>query len=235
MNEIISRKEAKALGLLHYRSGRPCVNGHDAIRRTTTGSCTQCGAEFRANNKDAIREKKRLEYLANQEKIKERSRQWSKDHPDEKKKRDREHHWANRDRILPQKRDYYQNNKDFLSISKKKWIKNNPDAVKAIKNKWVRANPEKHAEITRNRKARIRGAGGKHTKEDIKYLLEKQKHKCANCKKSVKKERHIDHIMPIVLGGSNDKKNLQILCPSCNLKKNRKHPITWAQENGRLL
>jgi len=41
--------------------------------------------------------------------------------------------------------------------------------------------------------------------------------------------------MPLSRGGSNDKYNLQLLCPTCNLKKSAKDPIDFAQENGNLL
>jgi 5-methylcytosine-specific restriction endonuclease McrA len=41
--------------------------------------------------------------------------------------------------------------------------------------------------------------------------------------------------MPLARGGSNDRLNLQCLCPQCNLSKNAKDPIAWAREQGRLL
>jgi 5-methylcytosine-specific restriction endonuclease McrA len=41
--------------------------------------------------------------------------------------------------------------------------------------------------------------------------------------------------MPLARGGTNHRRNIQILCPSCNLRKGWKHPIDFAQEMGRLL
>lgn len=35
---------------------------------------------------------------------------------------------------------------------------------------------------------------------------------------------HIDHIIPISFGGTNDITNLQIICPSCNRKKKESLP-----------
>jgi hypothetical protein len=45
----------------------------------------------------------------------------------------------------------------------------------------------------------------------------------------------LDHMMPIDLGGLHADENLQLLCPTCNLRKYNKDPIAWANENGRLL
>ena len=104
---------------------------------------------------------------------------------------------------------------------------------------WVSKNPGKRRETLRKSGAKRRsqklGAGGEYSSEEIAELLARQKRKCANCKKSIAKKFHADHIMPLALGGWNGIRNIQLLCPPCNLKKWAKHPIDWAQENGRLL
>lgn len=100
---------------------------------------------------------------------------------------------------------------------------------------WAKKNPDKIAEYRRNRRAKIAQAEGFHTKDDVFAILERQKWKCVECKKSLKKSYHVDHIMPIALGGSNWPKNLQCLCQLCNNRKHAKHPVDWAKENGRLL
>ena len=40
--EIISRKDAKAKGLIHYFTGKPCLHGHLAKRLTRSTDCTEC-------------------------------------------------------------------------------------------------------------------------------------------------------------------------------------------------
>lgn len=89
----------------------------------------------------------------------------------------------------------------------------------------------------RTRRARKSGLNGTHTKADIDEILRRQKYKCAECGASVKKRanRHVDHVMPLALGGSNDKSNLQVLCPPCNLSKSSRHPLDFARSKGRLL
>ena len=70
-------------------------------------------------------------------------------------------------------------------------------------------------------------SGGKHTAADIMELRTLQNHRCARCKVDVQHGFHVDHIMPLALGGSNTKENLQILCQKCNLSKGAKHPDIW--------
>ena len=61
-----------------------------------------------------------------------------------------------------------------------------------------------------------------------KQLLDKQSGKCNGCQKVLTRGFHIDHIMPVSLGGSNDHLNLQLLCPCCNLRKGAQHPNRWS-------
>lgn len=62
-----------------------------------------------------------------------------------------------------------------------------------------------------------------------------QKWLCAICKKSIKKNFHADHIMPLYLGGKHEVGNIQLLCPTCNLRKSKKDPIVFMQSMGFLL
>ncbi len=53
-----------------------------------------------------------------------------------------------------------------------------------------------------------------------KSIYEKQKNKCAHCKKEFPfNQMHADHIKPWSLGGKTIPENCQILCQSCNAKK----------------
>lgn len=113
---------------------------------------------------------------------------------------------------------YYQKNREKEIVRATRYAHQNPDIVKKIKEKRSRVQ-------------------GKHTLEDRERLLRVQKYKCNNCKCCIKERssRHLDHIMPISKGGSNNADNLQWLCKQCNMSKKDKHPIDWAQQNGRLL
>ena len=63
-------------------------------------------------------------------------------------------------------------------------------------------------------------------------LFDSQLGRCANpyCGVSLKDGCHVDHIMPVALGGDNDLRNLQFLCPDCNFRKNKLHPEDWERQ-----
>lgn len=115
--------------------------------------------------------------------------------------------------------------------TKKAYDIKNPEQKKLRKKKWVQNNPE----YMKLQKHRRRGAGGFFTKKDIDFLMLSQKSKCVVCFTSLLKSKHIDHILPIALGGTNDPSNLQLLCPKCNRQKSAKHPVDFMQEKGFLL
>lgn len=119
---------------------------------------------------------------------------------------------------------------------------NNPELYDLLlekgreKNKLNYANnKEAYSAAWHRRRARIIGNGGIHTKEDISNLLLSQKYKCAVCLASIKVKKHIDHIIPLSNGGTNDKSNIQLLCPPCNIRKKDKDPIEFMQSQGFLL
>jgi 5-methylcytosine-specific restriction endonuclease McrA len=87
----------------------------------------------------------------------------------------------------------------------------------------------------RNNKAKRKKAVGRHTVGDIVKILKRQDGRCVYCKTDIKKRYHVDHIIPLTRGGTNWPDNLQLLCPSCNLRKSSKKPELFANEMGLLL
>ena len=66
-------------------------------------------------------------------------------------------------------------------------------------------------------------------------LRESQGDKCIYCQKSLGRAKvHLDHIMPLALGGLHDDANLQVICSFCNGSKGAKHPIEFARSLGML-
>lgn len=92
---------------------------------------------------------------------------------------------------------------------------------------------EEHAAYERNRRARKLGNGGTHTAADVRAQYDRQRGRCYWCGVKVAwRKKHVDHVMPVILGGSNGPENLVIACPTCNLSKGGMHPMDFC---GRLL
>ena len=115
------------------------------------------------------------------------------------------------------------------------YYRNNADMRTASTRRWRAENPEKARASDRNKKAIRKGAEGTHTQADIERIYSAQKGKCAHCKVKIKSGYHVDHIKPLSRGGSNWPRNLQLLCPACNMRKHATDPVVFAQREGMLL
>lgn len=113
----------------------------------------------------------------------------------------------------------------------------NADKYRASTQRWqaTREGKAVKARLQRERRARIRGAGGKHTAQDLTDILNAQAGRCAYCRSDVRMAYEVDHIVALAKGGTNDRKNIQILCPPCNRRKRTKDPARFAREMGMLI
>lgn len=107
------------------------------------------------------------------------------------------------------------------------WRLANPGRAASLLRVWKRRNPEKV-------KAAKRLRGSKNASRRA-WLMKVQRGRCAICRQRLGKETHIDHVIPLKLGGSNRRSNLQLTCPSCNMSKGARHPLDHARSLGRLL
>lgn len=96
--------------------------------------------------------------------------------------------------------------------------KNREKCVSAVKASRV-ANPDLYRALKANRRALEKNTEGVFSKLDIEYIKGCQKNKCAACKSLLNNKYHVDHIIALSKGGTNWPRNLQILCPTCNVRK----------------
>jgi len=191
-------------------------------------SCRECKAaycaDYRAANIDKKKASEAAYRSANREKMRASSAAWRASNPSKSKACDAAYRYANAEKT-----------KERTAA----WRNANKEEVIAYREKYKAVNKDRFIVYCRNRIARKRNAEGSHTAADIRSIFERQHGICANCEtiliRSGNKKYHVDHIMPLALGGSNWPDNLQCLCKKCNLSKGAKHPVEWAAENGRLI
>lgn len=178
---------------------------HSCSRDGLESSCKKCGKDYRIKNAIAIKT-----YSAN-------------------------YRAKNTEKIAAIQNKYRSENPEKIKIANEKHRNANKDKTAARSAAWEKANPEARRINKLNRRAKERAAGGKLSKDIAKRLFKLQRGKCPCCKKSLGDNYHRDHKMPLALGGANEDWNIQLLCPSCNLSKQAKHPIEFMQSRGFLI
>jgi 5-methylcytosine-specific restriction endonuclease McrA len=134
---------------------------------------------------------------------------------------------------------YRENNKDKVKARKAAYRNNNKELIK-IKDaiygaKYHKSHPWA-VRIRVNRRRVLKDInGGILSKNIIPKLFKLQKGLCPCCKESLSNAYHLDHIIPLYLGGTNSDDNVQLLRATCNLQKGIKHPIDFMQGRGFLL
>ena len=127
-------------------------------------------------------------------------------------------------------------NKERIAKIDAAWYMANKERRAEYLRAWVKRNSSAKTAYAQKRRAAKQRSSGRLSKDIVSRLLILQRGCCANCRVSFKKVKfHLDHKVALSKGGSNTDDNVQLLCAPCNLRKKAKDPITWAQENGRLL
>jgi 5-methylcytosine-specific restriction endonuclease McrA len=114
-----------------------------------------------------------------------------------------------------------------------KWARKNPESRRASAAAWRAANPEARRIHQQNRRARA--AGGRLSKGLAQKLFRLQRGKCPCCRQPLHDDYHLDHIIPLALGGANSDDNMQLLRGLCNQQKKAKHPVDFMRSRGFLL
>ncbi len=215
---------AKSNGETTYFTGAPCRSGHIAQRVVASRMCVICARaktrKWVGENPEHVADYKKRYTDENRAAIYVVMGEWRAKNPD---------------RVKRSKAADYARHKVERLASMKRWRVANLDKVRESHARKVAAFPDKYRAYRRNYKVRKRNAPGSHTGDDIVALLKAQSGKCAYCRVKLGRKYHVDHILALSKGGSNDRVNLQILCAPCNQSKSAKDPIVFAQSLGMLL
>ena len=212
-------------------------------------TCTKCGRELaattqffgvhrqgrdglRAECKDCRSVSGRRYYAEHREHVLERQRAYQEEHPDEVRAAKAA---AARARYAMHPEDARQYQAEWRAAHLEqahaavaRWDSTHADERRAYSRSRRALCPEAHAAAQRNRRARERSATGTHTHNDVKEQYERQHGRCYWCGVAVGDSYHVDHVMPLSLGGSNGPENLVIACAPCNRAKNASHPMDFA-------
>ena len=232
---------------------RPCVKC-GSTERSSAGRCKAC-----QKSRDAARR------ALNPEKLNEASANWRKNNPEKAKAGVKAWRLENPEKQKAINAAYRKRWPEKISAKSSEWAKKKPERHRANGNAWAKANPEKvrarsaawdmanperkkknsanwtkaNPELKRiyrhTRRAREMESEGVLTKGLSKKLFALQRGMCPCCKQPLGDDFHLDHKMPLALGGPNTDDNMQLLRAKCNRQKNKQDPIEFMQQRGFLL
>lgn len=216
--------------------------------------CKQCEiARSRAWNvahSERVKVNNAAWYAANTERAKATNADWCAANSDRAKATQIAWRAANPDRVKALGAAWYAANMDKSKAANAAWREANAERAKANTAAWRAANLDKFKTMSsawrvsnpdaarihhQNRRARKKQAEGKLSKGLKSKLFVQQKGMCPCCKQPLGDDFHMDHVMPLALGGSNTDDNMQLLRKKCNLEKHASHPIDFMQSKGFLL
>ena len=143
------------------------------------------------------------------------------------------------------RKSYYYEQGGYEKITE--WRKSNPERVAKIKREARLRNIDAFKERDRRRRKRdplatkirdarlnsLRRAAGELHRNDIHYVMDHWQSKCAYCGHECHgTHQQLEHILPIVSGGTNALSNLTIACKHCNSSKSDKEVFTWWKNSG---
>jgi hypothetical protein len=122
---------------------------------------------------------------------------------------------------LARRRRHYVKNRDRIRTAVKQKRMANPERFRAVDRARYWRNPEKRRHQSRVARAKRTGSSCYLSLEGWKSLLRHFRFRCFYCSvKLTKRNRSLDHKIPLVRGGTNDIANLVPSCLRCNQRKN---------------
>lgn len=184
-------------------------------------------------------------YYRNRDSAAAYAAKYHREHAEERSAKSKLYEEKNRERRRAQKKIYRAATKEraraYYLAKREKFLADcaarytaNAEKIRKRVREYAAQNKDKVRILSSTKRARKRNATGIVSRDIAAKLMVLQRGKCAVCREHLSKY-HLDHIEPLALGGAHDDKNLQLLCPPCNMTKHTRPPIEFMQSRGFLL
>lgn len=192
----MKRREAKALGLPKYNTGKPCRRGHLSERYTKNSHCVECAIQ--------------------------KSTVWRKTNPELNRKSWRKWFESNRDAHAIRVKRWQDENKAKVAADHKKWQLANPDKVREKSKRWRQRHPEKYTALAVASVARRAKRVPKWLTQEDKWLITQFYDVAKLRTKATGVTWEVDHVIPLrgrSVSGLHVPANLQVILKSENRAK----------------
>lgn len=172
----------------------------------------------------------------NKAKIKDYQDRYRKEHSMEKLQYNKSYYLKNKEGFRIRNKIYRSENRDKIRESKKQYRKANlarfRESKRVYQKQYRQANPELPKMYNHKRRARVKGAGGSYTQEQLKECINFFNGCCAYTGEQLERDNkyHIDHIKAVSKGGTSFIYNLVPATAEANLSKGNKDLETWYKE-----
>lgn len=245
-------KKCSSIDLYNNGACKPCARLRASnYRKLNPDKVKKVLKEYRLNNKEKIKayRESNAEYLREYAKkyhsehyddsefrdlSKQRTKKWYLENKQKAAEYSRKYKAIKKHELSEYGKLYYAVNKEKIKEYSRKWSLENREKINKTRAKRRKINPEIHRSSSRKRKSRIAVCGDLGIGL-VDKLLKLQRCKCACCGLPLGKNYHMDHIIPLALGGAHTDDNIQLLRAKCNMQKSAKHPVDFMQSRGFLL
>lgn len=132
-------------------------------------------------------------------------------------------------------RRYYEKNKEKVKAAAKAAGQANPEERRARSRAYNKAHPDQRRAASIARRARKMGGrigDRKSYNAFVKWVRTARSIACYWCRKrTTPRQRHIDHVIPLIKGGVDVLANVCVACRACNQRKSAKLPEDFAGQS----
>jgi 5-methylcytosine-specific restriction endonuclease McrA len=172
----------------------------------------------------ASREKTRRYYEENPERVRELARLSHERNVEKRREYHRRYYAAHREKVLERQHRYNEANREQIAERSRLRRLANPEKERERGRRYREAHPEQQRAASLRRKGRIAVSIHHTYGMDVLRQYVEQRGRCWYCGTDLGEDFHVDHFVPLCLGGADAPENIRACCPSCNLRKGSKHP-----------
>jgi len=150
-----------------------------------------------------------------------KTREYNEKFPDKKREMNKRYYDNNKEALLGKAKEYYGSNKETLLEKSKEYYSKNKEKIKVRVAEYRKTPKGKVVKINSSNKRREKEKQGSINSDDLIFLRENI-NSCEICGCELNDSNvHLDHIIPLSIGGAHRINNVRYICSSCNLQRPR--------------